>query len=241
MEKRVLYAVAIAALMGVMLAARGAVAASATRSQAGGGPPTSDFGARIDNQWFPLKPGTRYLYVGVKDGKPSRDIVTVSHRTKTIAGVPCIVVEDRLYLRNHLAERTTDWYSQDSHGNVWYFGENTAELDSHGHVTSTAGTWMAGIDGAQAGIYMPAHPRLGQTGRQEYYKGQAEDHFEVIGLFGGVTAPGTRNALLTQETTPLEPGTIDHKLYVRGVGTVLEQTQKRGDERNELISLTRNA
>ena len=242
MEKRILYVGAIAALVGAMPATRGAVVAAATHSRAGGGtPPASDFSARIDNQWFPLKPGTRYVYVGVKDGKPSRDIVTVTHRTKTIAGVPCVVVEDRLYLRGHLGERTTDWYSQDSHGNVWYFGENTAELDTRGHVTSTEGTWLAGVHGAHAGIYMPAHPRVGQTGRQEYYKGQAEDHFKVIGLFGAVTAPGTKNALLTQESTPLEPGTIDHKLYVRGVGTVLEQSQKGGDERNELISLTRHA
>ncbi len=100
---------------------------------------------------------------------------------------------------------------------------------------------MAGVDGARAGIYMPAHPRLGQVGRQEYYKGQAEDHFKVIGLFSSVTAAGIENALLTQETTPLEPGTVDHKMYVRGIGTVLEQTQKGGDERNELISVTRTA
>jgi hypothetical protein len=237
-----LYVGAIAAVVGVILAARGAVVAAATYSQAGGGmPPASDFSARVDNPWFPLEPGTRYVYVGVKDGKPSRDIVTVSHRTKTIAGVPCVVVEDRLYLRGHLGERTTDWYSQDSRGNVWYFGETTAELDAHGHITSTAGTWMAGVDGARAGIYMPAYPRVGQMGRQEYYKGQAEDHFKVIGLFGSVTAAGVKNALLTQETTPLEPGTVDHKLYVRGIGTVLEQTQKGGDERNELVSVTRTA
>ena len=242
MEKRILYAGAIAALATMMLAARGAGAAAATTGQAGGGtPPASNFSARVDNPWFPLKPGTRYVYVGVKDGKPSRDIVTVSHRTKTIAGVPCVVVEDRLYLRGHLGERTTDWYSQDSRGNVWYFGETTAELDAHGHITSTAGTWMAGVDGARAGIYMPAHPRVGQMGRQEYYKGQAEDHFKVIGLFSSVTAAGIKNALLTQETTPLEPGTVDHKMYVRGIGTVLEQTQKGGDERNELVSVTRTA
>src|SRR4051812_32299652 len=204
-------------------------------------PPASAFSARIDNPWFPLLAGTRYVYIGVKDGKRSRDVMVVTHATRTISGVRCAAVQDLLYLSGHLEERTTDWYSQDSHGNVWYFGEKTAELDARGHVRSTAGTWMAGIDGAQAGIYMPAHPRVGQTGRQEYYKGQAEDHFKVIGVFSSVTDPGTENALLTQETTPLEPGTIDHKLYVRGVGTALEQTQKGGDERNELVAVTTKA
>jgi hypothetical protein len=204
-------------------------------------PPPSSFSAHVDNPWFPLVPGTRYIYTGIKDGKRSRDVVTVTRRTKRISGVPCAVVQDRLHVRGRLAERTTDWYSQDAKGNVWYFGERTAELDAHGRVKTTEGTWTAGVDGAVAGIYIPAHPHVGQTGRQEYYKGHAEDHFKVIGLYRTVAAPGTRNALLTEETTPLEPGTVDHKLYVRGIGTVLELTVRGGSERNELRSVTRVA
>jgi len=216
------------------LAAVGAVLVSGANAI----PPATSFSAHVDNQWFPLKPGTRYVYTGVKDGKPSRDVVTVEHRTATIDGVPCAVVDDRLFERGHLAERTTDWYSQDARGKVWYFGEQTAELDARGHVTSTEGTWRTGVDGAQAGIFMPAHPRVGQSGRQEFYKGHAEDHFKVIGVFSSVRTPGTKNALLVQETTPLEPGVVDHKLYVRGIGNVLEQTERGGDERNELVSVT---
>ena len=112
-------------------------------------PPASTFSPRVDNPWFPLKPGTRYRYTGVKDGKPSRDVVTVTQRTNTIEGVPCVAVHDQLYLGGRLEERTTDWYSQDSEGNVWYFGENTAELDKQGHVTNTSGTWRAGVRGAK--------------------------------------------------------------------------------------------
>lgn len=202
-------------------------------------PAESRFSAHVDNPWFPLSPGTRYVYIGEKDGKPSRDVVTVMHAVRTINGAPCVVVRDRLYLRGRLGERTTDWYSQDARGNVWYFGEDTAELDRSGHVTSTEGTWMAGVDGARAGIFMPARPRVGQSFRQEFYNGQAEDHFKIIGLFTTVTAPRRKNTLLTKEWTPLEPGVIDHKLYVRGIGNVLEQTQKGGNERAELVSLTR--
>jgi hypothetical protein len=199
------------------------------------------FSAHVDNPWFPLKPGTQYVYRGIKDGKPSRDVVTVTHRTKTIQGARCVVVEDRLFIRGHLRERTTDWYSQDKTGNVWYFGESTAELDERGHVTSTEGTWQAGRHGAKAGIYMPAHPKVGQSGRQEFYKGHAEDHFQVVSLHAKATAPYVKsaNALLTKEWTPLEPGVVDHKFYVRGIGTVLEQTVKGGDERNALVSLRR--
>ena len=195
-------------------------------------PPASSFSAHVTNPWFPLEPGTRWVYTGVKDGKRSRDVVIATHATKTIAGVPCVAVHDLLYLRGRLEERTTDWYSQDSKGNVWYFGENTAELDRHGQVTSTEGTWQTGVHGAKAGIFMPANPRVGQTGRQEFLKGHAEDHFKVVAIFGN-------KMLLTQEWTPLEPGVLDHKFYVRGVGTVLEQTEKGGDERNELVSVTR--
>ena len=201
-------------------------------------PLASSFRATIDNVWFPLDPGTRYTYVGVKDGQPSRDIVTVTGRIRSIAGAPCRAVDDRLYLHGRLRERTTDWYSQDARGNVWYFGEQTAELDAHGRVTSTEGTWTAGVDGARPGIFMPAHPRVGQTARQEFYEGHAEDHFRVIAVFGTVAGTSARNAVLTEEWTPLEPGTLDHKLYVRGVGTVLEHTEHGGDEHAELVAIT---
>ena len=167
--------------------------------------------------------------------------MTVTRRTVTIDGAPCVVVDDRLYLSGKLRERTTDWYSQDDLGNVWYFGENTAELDRAGHVTSREGTWRAGRDGAQAGIFMPAHPRLGQSGRQEHYPGQAEDHYRVLRLRTSVSVPygRSRAALVTAEWTPLEPGVLDHKYYLAGVGTVLEQTVRGGDERNALVSVTR--
>ena len=202
-------------------------------------PPPSSFTTRVDNQWFPLLPGTHWVYTGLKDGKASRDFVAVTHQTRKIEGVPCVAVSDRLYLLGRLEERTTDWYSQDSHGNVWYFGENTAELDAHGHVKSTEGTWMAGVHGAKPGIYIPGHPNLGQSALQEFYKGHAEDHFRVIGLFRTVVAGRLTNTLLTKEWTPLEPSVIDHKMYVRGIGTVLEQSQKGPNERNELVAVSR--
>ncbi len=198
------------------------------------------FVEHIDNPWFPLVPGTTYVYRGMKDGEPSREVLRVTNRTKVIQGVRCTVLDDRLYLSGRLEERTTDWYAQDEKGNVWYFGEDTAELDEQGRVTSREGSWQAGVDGARAGIYMPAEPKVGQSFRQEFYEGHAEDHFRVEDLAAPVSVPYTtsQEALLTEEWTPLEPGVIDHKFYVRGVGTVKEQAVKGGDELNELVSVT---
>ena len=196
------------------------------------------FTANVTNPWYPLRPGSVYRYRGIKDGEPSREVMTVTHRTRTIDGARCVAVSDLLYIRGKLEERTTDWYAQDAKGNVWYFGEKTAELDEHGNVKNTSGSWTAGVDGAKPGIFMFAHPRPGRSARQEYLQGEAEDHFQVVrvGLTAAVPLRVFHGAMLTKEWTPLEPGVLDHKYYVRGIGTVLEQTVKGGNERNELVA-----
>lgn len=196
----------------------------------------SDFTARVDNPWFPLIPGTTYEYIGFKDGN-ARDVMKVTNRVTKIQDVPCVEVDDRVYTNGRLSERTTDWYTQDKKGNVWYFGETTAELDKHGRVTSTSGTWRAGVKGARPGIFMPADPQVGETHRQEFLKGQAEDHFQVVAIFNATAQGSAPVSLLTKEWTPLEPKVLDHKLYVRGVGEVLEQTVKGGNEHFHLVSL----
>jgi hypothetical protein len=202
-------------------------------------PPPSQFVPRVTNVWFPLRPGTVYRYTGVKDGKSALDVMTVTRSTIMIAGIRATVVRDRLYLNGRLEERTTDWYAQDRSGNVWYLGERTAELDTRGHVVSTAGSWRTRVGGAQAGIFMPGRPSVGESGRQEFLRGQAEDQFKVLSLHARVHTPGASShaALLTQETTRLEPGVLDHKLYVKGVGTVIEDTIKGPTERLVLQSV----
>jgi hypothetical protein len=195
--------------------------------------------AQITNPWFPLKPGTTYVYQGVKDGVSAVDILQVTHRTRVVNGVRCVVIEDRSYFNARLGERTTDWYAQDKAGNVWYYGEATAELNSNGTVKTTAGSFQAGKNGARGGIFMPAHPHVGAAYQQEFSKGNAEDRFKILSLSAHITTPGgsSQHAMLTEETTPLEPGTIDHKTYVRGIGTVREVTVKGGNERFVLISV----
>jgi hypothetical protein len=175
----------------------------------------------------------------VKDGKPAVDVLTVTHLVDVIRGIRATVLHDKLYLNGTLAERTTDWYAQDKRGNVWYLGEKTATLGARGRVKSTDGTWKAGVGGAKAGIFMPGHPFVGEQARQEYFKGHAEDQFKVLNLSTRITTPGasSKHALLTQETTRLEPGVVDHKFYVKGVGTVLEVAVRGGTERLTLVSV----
>jgi hypothetical protein len=227
----------VAIVTGAGVAASAAVVALATAGCGSGG---RHFAPAVDNPWFPLKPGTTFVYRGVKDGKAAEERLTVTRETKEIQGVRATVLHDLLYLDRKLAERTTDWYAQDAKGNVWYFGERTAELDRRGRVTSTEGSWEAGADGAKAGIYMPARPKVGQVFRQEYYKDHAEDHFRVISL----RAPagdvfGHKFGLLTREWTPLEPGVVDFKTYARGIGTVKERSAD-GEERLELRYISRS-
>jgi hypothetical protein len=210
-------------------------------------PKASHFGhssTRVTNPWFPLARGSVYVYDGQKDGKQARDVMTVTHRTKVTAGIRALPVADRLFLNGSLAERTTDWYAQDKRGTVWYLGEKTAELNSGGRVTSTEGSFLNGRDGAKGGIFMPAHPQVGQSFQQESFKGQAEDRFRILSLATSISTPAvsSQNSMLTEETTPLEPGVVDHKYYVQGIGTVKEQQvagfQPGQAEVTQLVSFT---
>jgi hypothetical protein len=194
---------------------------------------------RVDNPWFPLKPGTVTVFTGRDAGKASRDVVFVTYWTHLVDGVYCRVVDDRLYLNGILREHTHDFYAQTRKGVVWYFGEHTAELDAQGNVTSREGSFESGLDGAEAGIFMPAHPKVGDSFRQEDYPGHAEDQFSVVRRDGEVSVPAieSTHALLTRETTPLEPGIVDHKFYVRDIGVVLEKTVKGGHEVGRLVAI----
>jgi hypothetical protein len=226
---------ALLTILGLVLALGAGTSASA-RSAATALDPAR-FTTKIDNEWFPLVPGTTYVYTGIEGGAKARDVVSVTRATTILAGVRCRAVSDRLFRRGRLAERTTDWYAQDSSGTVWYFGEATAELDRKGRVTSTEGSWKAGVDGAKPGILMLAYPVVGRSYRQEFYKGQAEDYARVIAVLRSPLGGGAQT-VLTEEWTPLEPDVLDHKLYARGIGNVVERTAKGGDDTLELTSLT---
>ena len=175
----------------------------------------ADFTTTIDNEYFPLKPGTTFVY----EGGAERGEMTVTYDTKKVMGVECVVVDDRGYEAGKLIEKTYDWFAQDKQGTVWYFGEDTKEYEN-GEVVSTKGSWEAGVDGAKPGIIMPSDPKVGHSYHQEYYPGEAMDMARVLSSNASVTLPygSFDHVLETREWTPLQPGFSEKKYYVRGVG-----------------------
>ena len=157
-------------------------------------------------------------------------------RTKTVQGIEATVVHDLVTEDGEPIEDTYDWYGQDKEGNLWYLGEDTKEYEN-GKVVSTAGSWEAGVDGALAGIIIPADPQVGMTYRQEYYEGEAEDEGEILSLDEKAEVPfgSFDNLLMTKDTTPLEPDILEHKFYARGVGPVLVLGISGGSDREVLL------
>jgi hypothetical protein len=197
----------------------------------------ADFTTKIDNPYWPMPRSARWVY----ESDSERIVVEVTNRRKKIAGVEALVLRDTVTQKDGggFVEVTDDWYAQDRKGNVWYLGEDTKEYQD-GKVSSTKGSWEHGVDGAYAGIIMPARPRPGVSYRQEQYAGQAEDRAKVLSSNEQVTVPfgSFENCVQTEETTPLEPGVRELKYYARGVGHVL-RTNPDGGGREELISYTR--
>lgn len=199
----------------------------------------TDFSAQVNNKYFTLTPGTKYIFEGETEDGKERNEVYVTNETKEILGVKTIIVWDRVWLNDELTEETYDWYAQDKEGNVWYFGEDSKEM-LDGKVVSTGGSWQAGINEAKPGIIMKGNPIVGDSYRQEYYRGEAEDMAGVISLNEKVTVPygNFSNCLKTRDWTPLEPGADEYKYYCPEVGGVaLEMTIDDG-EKSELINIT---
>jgi hypothetical protein len=198
----------------------------------------ADFSTEITNPYWPMAPGDRWVYRET-DGKGAeqRVDVTVTERTKAIMGIDARVVHDVVSEDGQVIEDTFDWYAQDADGNLWYLGEDTKEYEN-GKLRTTEGSWEAGVDGAQAGIIVPANPEPGQVYREEYYKGHAEDGASVLTLDALAKVPyGTyANLLQTRNYSGIEPDVVEEKFYASGIGPVLEVTISGGVGRAELVS-----
>jgi hypothetical protein len=200
-----------------------------------------DFTTKIDNRYWPMVPGSRWTYRETdQEGAEMQVVVTVSNQTKEIAnGVTARIVRDTVTEDGELVEDTFDWYAQDREGNIWYMGEDTAEFEN-GKLTTKEGSFEAGVDGAKPGIIMPADPQDGMQYRQEYYKGEAEDNGEILSTDEMAEVPYGQfdNAVLTKDTSTIEPNVLEYKLYARGFGPVLVLGVSGGPgSREELLNI----
>ena len=256
MRKTTMAAVAVL-LIGTTASACGGGASSGTQAAGGGATATSpattslpvdgkpfpidpsEFTTEIDNPYWPMKPGSEWIFRETDaEGSVSRVVVTVLDKTKMIAnGVEARIVHDQVTEGGEIKEDTYDWYAQDADGNLWYLGEDTTEYEN-GKPKTKEGSWEAGVDGALAGIIMPADPQVGMTYREEYYKGHAEDGASIINTDALAKVPYGRfeHGVQTRNFSGIEPDVIEEKIYAQGVGVVLEITVSGGSDRAELLS-----
>jgi major membrane immunogen (membrane-anchored lipoprotein) len=199
-----------------------------------------DFVQQIDNPYWPMAPGSKWVFTQTDvEGQKERVEISVTNRKKTIQGIEATVVRDVVTQDGELVEVTSDWFAQDKDGNLWYMGEDTTEYES-GKPATKAGSWEAGRDGAQAGVFLPGKPEVGMAYRQEYRAGEAEDQTKVLSLDEQVEVPQGfyKDVLMTKDYTPLQPEILEHKFYAKGVGPVLIVGVSGGSFREELVSFT---
>jgi len=201
---------------------------------------------QVTNPYFPLVPGTVHVYVLETADGVEINVVEVLETTRIVNGLRCAVVRDRVFEDDLMLEDALDWYAQDSAGNVWYMGEDVTafEYDDEGNVIAEdkAGSWEAGLDVqgvgsiAEPGIIMKATLQRGNTYRQEFYHGEAEDSGEIVGLDVAVTLEDgtTHFCLQILGTNPLDPtAPPEYTYYARGIGMVAEEAID-GTDRSEM-------
>jgi len=232
--------VSLSLAVGIALLVAGAFTASAVVHPPDVNPDDFSSPPVIDNRYYPLVPGTVFVYEGETDGVPTRTTVCVTQDTTTIEGVVTRVIHDQAFEwdgnKYVLVEDTFDWFAQDDSGNVWYFGEDTTELPSG----SKEGSWEAGVDDADAGFIMLADPQRGDRYYQEFARNVAEDQAKVLGRIPSMTVRGViyEDVLWTQETSRFDPSVLEYKYYAPDVGLIRSVIVKGGNEFTELVSVT---
>jgi hypothetical protein len=202
----------------------------------------------VGNTYFPLKRGTKWVYVN-NAVPPETITVTVTDQTTEIAGIPVVAVTDVATVDGNTTENTVDWYAQDTDGNVWYFGENTMATNPDNMLTSVDGAWETGVEGAKPGIVMPAVFTVGEVYRQEFLLGDAEDVAENLSSTDATASVPTLNnatpvwvcngiCLKTHEYSPIEPDTSESKFYLPDVGVILTLDDNDPTFREELVEFT---
>jgi hypothetical protein len=200
----------------------------------------ANFVRDVNNTYFPLAPGLTYTYEGVRDGRPWKVDSCVTLETRAIMGVTCRAIQDQASTNGMLQEETLNWLAQDREGNVWCFGKAVTCWDEAGNPLTPEGAWEAGLNDAQPGVVMEAHPRVGDTYRREYAPGVAEGKAIVLALDAYVTTPfGVfLNCLKTMDFSPIQPGLVEEKYFAPGLGLISAVTVEGGTAHLALAGVT---
>jgi hypothetical protein len=184
-----------------------------------------------------LRPGTKATYEKTTSKGVARIELEVTGATKKIMGVTTLVVRTREWLNNQLLEDTRNWLAQDKDGNVWYFGEAARNYEDGG---LDDGSWQAGVGGAKPGILMLNDPKVGDTYRQEFHPGKAEDMGTVVAVGMSLTLPrggSFENCVEIRDWSRIKKES-EHKYYCVGIGLMV--LEKSSDEQLKLVSFSTN-
>ena len=182
----------------------------------------SDLVSEGSNTFFILKPGYQLILEGIEDKVKTTVIITIMNETKIVDGVETRIVEEKKYQNGILAEVSKNYYAIDSQSNsAFYFGEDV-DIYKDNKIFSHKGSWLAGKDNAKFGLMMPGATLLGSQYYQEVAPGIAMDRARIISEDKSFKTPADTfsSCLETEETTPLEAGVKEYKVYAPNVGLI---------------------
>jgi len=188
----------------------------------------ADWASSGRNPYFVLEPGYFLILEGEEKGVKIRTEINVLSETKTIDGVECRVVQDKVTENGQVHEVARDYFAfSKKTSSVYYFGEDVDNYKD-GKVANHEGSWLSGVNGAKYGLQMPGLPLLGARFYQELAPGVGMDRIEIVSLSETFETPAGKfeHCLKTEETSPLEPGVREHKLYAPGIGAIQEGEAK---------------
>ena len=254
-RRTALVTLAVAGGLGLAASAVGGTSGAGTRAASGAPVPPTEIRAqdyekmtfrnslRVDNRWYPLRPGTQLVFRGTtqegQENVPHRVVFTVTDLVKTIDGVRNVVLWDRDYSAGKLVEAEIAFFAQDDRGNVWQLGEYPEEYEDGEIVASPM--WAHGLQGARAGLTMRAVPKEG-TPSYSLGWGPAvgfNDRARVLRTGSKTCVPLRcyRNVLVTDEYNPDEPGKHQLKYYAPRVGNVRVGWAGKNEESKETLVL----
>jgi hypothetical protein len=198
-----------------------------------------DFSTNITNKYFTLPVGKKMTYEAItQEGAREKIEIEILNETKNIEGVETVVYLDRSYEDGELVEETRDYLAQHTNGDVWYFGEDVDNYEN-GKLKDHAGSFIHGKDGAKAGIWMKANQKVGDSYRQEYYPGEAEDMRDTLATGVTVTTKMGRytHCIKVYDWTPLEKTAREHKYYCPQVSSLVLVKDLGTGKRTELTKI----